>query len=85
MNFIIGTDAGGWEITVVNGKVVLKRIPGWNPEQLLELTAALNVIREATKLRTPGLAEEVAGSVMKFAQGQLGQHVHGEGTVIVVG
>jgi hypothetical protein len=78
-----GTDAGGLSITFENGKVVIKRIPGWNPEQLLELSAALNIIREATKLKTPGLAEAAALSVMKFTQEQLGQHVKGNAVLVV--
>ena len=82
---IIGgaTDAPGWQITFENGKVVIKRIPGWNPEQLSELTAALNIIREATKLKTPGLAEAAAASVMEFTEKQLSQHVQG-GAVLIV-
>jgi hypothetical protein len=78
-----GTDAGGWQITFENGKVVIKRIPGWNPEQLAELTAALSIIREATKLKTPGLAEAAAASVMEFTQKQLDQNVKG-GAVLIV-
>jgi RimJ/RimL family protein N-acetyltransferase len=77
-----GTDAGGWIITFEHGKVVIKRIPGWNPEQFAELGAALNIIREATKLKTPGLAEAAALSVMKYAQDQLGQHVKGNAVFI---
>jgi len=78
-----GSDAGGYIITFEHGRIVFKRIPGWNPEQLVELSAALNIIREATKLKTPGLAEAAAGSVMEFAQKQLGEHVKG-GAVLVL-
>ena len=78
-----GTDGGGLQITFENGHIVIKRIPGWNPEQFAELGAALNVIRQASKLKTPGLAEAAILSVMEFTQKQLGQHAAGNSVVVV--
>jgi len=79
------TDAPGWIITVdSNGKIHIKRTPGWNPEQFAELNAAISILKEATKLKTPGLAEKVAGTVMDLAQKQLGEHMK-DGGVLVVG
>jgi hypothetical protein len=78
-----GTDAGGIIITFEHGKLVIKKIPGWNPEQFAELGAAVNILREATKLKTPGLAEAVAHSVMEFTQKQLDQHVKGSAVLVV--
>ena len=78
-----GTDGPGIIITFENGKVVFKRVPGWNPEQLSELGAAINILREASKLKTPGLAEAAAASVMEFTQKQLADHVKGS-TVLVL-
>lgn len=80
---LAGSDAPGVIITFEHGKVVIKRVPGWNPEALSELGAALSIVREATKLKTPGLAEAAAQSVMEFAQKQLDQHVKGGGAVLI--
>ncbi len=81
--FIIGggTDAGGWYIGS-DGKI--HRIPGWNPEAMVELTHALHIIREASRLKTPGLAEHALKSVMDFTQKELGAHLK-EGGVLVLG
>lgn len=76
-----GTDAGGWYIGP-DGKI--HRIPGWNPEAMVEMSHAINVIREAGQLKTPGLAQAAIKSVMEFAQKELGQHVK-EGGVVVIG
>jgi hypothetical protein len=76
----VGSDAGGWWIGP-DGKI--HRIPGWNPEAMVELSHAINVIREAGQLKTPGLAEAAIKSVMDFAQKELGQHVK-EGGVLVI-
>lgn len=78
-----GTDAGGYIITFEHGKIVIKKVPGWNPEQYSELGAALTILKEATKLKHPGLAEAAAASVMEFTQRQLDQHAKG-GTVLVI-
>ena len=78
-----GTDAPGIIITFENGRIVIKHVPGWNPEQFRELGAALNIIREATKLKTPELAEAAAKSVWDFTQKQLDQHVKGDAVLVV--
>jgi hypothetical protein len=76
----VGSDAGGWYIGA-DGKI--HRIPGWNPEALADLTHALNVIREAGRLKTPGLADAAIKSVMDFAQKELGAHVKDGGVVVL--
>lgn len=74
----IGSDAGYWYVGS-DGK--LHHVPGWNPEALAELGAAVNIIREATRLRTPGLAEAAIKSVMEFTQKELATHMkQGQGT-----
>ena len=83
MNIIIGhvgSDAGYW---VIGPDGRMHHVGGWNPEALLEVSAALNVIKEATRLKTPGLAEAAVKSVMGFVQQQLGDHVK-EGGVLVL-
>lgn len=87
MQYIIlgqpGSDAGYWYIGS-DGK--LHHAGGWEAQGLRELSAALNIIREATQLRTPGLAEAAIQSVMKFTDQQLGQHVKdsGGGGVVII-
>jgi hypothetical protein len=76
----VGTDAGGWYIGP-DGKI--HRIPGWNPEAMLELTHALNVLREAALLKTPGLADTAIRSVMGFVQKELGSQIEGGGVLVV--
>ena len=54
-----------------------------SPEQLTELGAALNILREATKLKTPELADAAAKSVWDFAQKQLDEHVKGDAVLVM--
>ena len=76
----VGSDAGGWYIGS-DGKI--HRIPGWNPEAMLEVTHAINVIREAGQLKTPGLADAALKGVMEFAQKELATHVQGGGVLVI--
>lgn len=77
----VGTDAGGWYIGA-DGKI--HRVPGWNPDAMLELGHALRVIREAGQLKTPGLAKVALHSVMEFVQKELSTYVK-DGGVLVIG
>jgi hypothetical protein len=77
-----GTDAGGWYIGP-DGKIHFT--PPWNPEAMRELSHAISVIREASQLKTPGLAEAAIKTVMDFTQRELGQHVKGGGVVVLGG
>lgn len=78
----IGSDAGYWVLDA-NG---LHHVGGWGSDQLVELTAALNIMREATRLKTPGLAEAAVKAVAGFAEKQLGAHIkEGGATVIIAG
>ncbi len=76
----VGSDAGGWFIGP-DGKV--HRIPGWNPEAMLELTRAVTVIREAGQLKTAGLTEVTVKGVMEFVQKEIGTHVKGGGVLVI--
>lgn len=77
----IGSDAGGWYIGP-DGKI--HKIPGWNPEGMFELAAAIRVIREAGQLKTPGLREATIKGALDFVQKEFGKHVT-EGGIVVVG
>ena len=65
---------GGWKIV---------RIPGWNPEAMVDLANGLAVISAAAKLRTPDLAQKVINAVGGFVQGQLGEHAPGASVVVI--
>jgi hypothetical protein len=76
----IGSDAGYW-VWDGNG---FHHVGGWGVDQLVEVSAALNIMREATRLKTPGLADAAAKTVAEFAQKQLASHVkEGSGVVII--
>ena len=83
MDIYVGgfTDAGGY---IIHPDGTIEKIPGWNPEAFVELSHALNILREATQLRTPGLAEGAIRSVMDFVQEQVGQNMK-QGGVLVIG
>ena len=76
-----GTDAPGWYIGP-DGKI--HRVPGWNPEAMVDLSSAIKVIRAAAQIKTPGVADAAIKSVMTYVQKELGSHVK-EGGVVVIG
>jgi hypothetical protein len=72
----IGSDAGYW-VWDGNG---WHHVGGWGVEQLAEVSAALSIMREATRLKTPGLAD----AATKFVQKQLGAHIKEGGGVVII-
>jgi hypothetical protein len=76
-----GTDAGGWYIGP-DGKI--HRIPGWNPEQMIDVAHALQGLREISQIKAPGVAERAVASVMELVKKELGAHLK-EGDVLVLG
>ena len=78
----IGSDAGYW---YWDGQR-WHHVGGWGIEQLAEVNAAINIMREATRLKTPGMAEAATKVVAEFVQTQLGSHLKesgGAGVVII--
>jgi hypothetical protein len=63
--FISGNDAPGIVITVVDGKVVIKRVPGWNPEVFAEVKAAVSAFETPEASRTRRRAAASRPSRMK--------------------
>lgn len=66
-----------------------RHVGGWAVEQMVEVGAALKVIGEAARFKTPGLAESVTKSVAEFAEKELGNHLsnhqkEGGGQVVVI-
>jgi hypothetical protein len=85
VNFIvIGNRGGDAGYTVIGPDGKPHHVGGWGPEALAEVAASLNIIREATHLRTPELAQAAIRSVIGFAEKELGQHLK-EGGVVVLG
>jgi hypothetical protein len=76
----IGSDAGYW---VWDGHG-FHHVGGWGIDQLVEVGAALNIIREATRLKTPGLADAAAKTVAEFAEKQLSAHIKEGGGVVII-
>ncbi len=76
-----GSDAGGWYIGA-DGK--LHRIPGWDPEQLVDLQHAVSALRSIAQLKHPAVAERVAGALHELITKELGANIK-EGDVVVVG
>src|SRR5262245_32211908 len=77
----IGSDAGGWYIGR-DGKI--HRFPGWNPEQLKDVSHALGALRNASQIKTAGVAEHVTASLRTMVEKELGGHLQ-EGDVLVIG
>jgi len=80
MSIIIvgGTDAPGIKIVVENGVVKIVKVPGWNPEQMVELNSALKTISAAARLRSPD-AQSILNAAAKVVQTELG-HLAGKET-----
>ncbi len=84
LTLYFGTDAGGIQI-VSDGKGgwIVKRIPGWNPEQFSELSKAVSALKSAATMKTPGLFEKVAASVMPAVEKEVGQHIAAGGILAI--
>ena len=74
------TDAGGWYIGP-DGKI--HKVPGWNPEAMVDLARAVNIIGDAARLKTPGLADQTLRGVMEFAQKEFANNIKGGGILVV--
>jgi len=76
----IGSDAGGWYVGA-DGKI--HRIPGWNPEQLVDFSHAVTALRAVSQIKLPG-TEQVTSALHQLVTKGLGSHVK-EGDVVVLG
>jgi hypothetical protein len=78
----IGSDAGGTKLVITPHGVKVVHFPGWEADQLKEISNMLGILQRAAALKTPGLAEKVAGHLVEIVQKQLEGHVN-EGGVLV--
>lgn len=76
-----GSDAGYWYIGA-DGKI--HRVPGWNPEQLSEVSKVVSILGQVAALKTPGLAERVSAVLTDFVQTEVGSHVKEPGGVSII-
>jgi hypothetical protein len=90
MSFIIvgGTDAPGWRL-VPDGKGgwKLERVPGWNPEQMLELSSVLEVVSAAGRIKNAQVSKSILNSAAKLASAEIGNILGGaaaKGGVVAV-
>jgi hypothetical protein len=74
------TDAGGWYIGP-DGKI--HPVPPWNPDAMRDLAHAVNIIGEAGRVKTPGVADAWIKNVMGFAQKELETHLKGGGVLVI--
>jgi len=85
-----GTDAPGFKI-VPDGKGGWKivPVPGWNPEQMIELASALRVSAAAGRLKSPQVSRTILNSAMKHTVnelgGLLGKEKGGAAAVVLIG
>jgi S-adenosylmethionine:diacylglycerol 3-amino-3-carboxypropyl transferase len=77
----VGSDAGSWYI---GSDHKIHRIPGWNPEQLSDVTHMLQGLREFSQVKTAGVAERAVSVVLDSLKQELGAHLK-EGDLLVLG
>ena len=79
----IGSDAGYW--TYENGHWV--HHGGWGVEQLADVSRSLEILGQAARLKTPGLADSVTKGVSDLLQRELTAHLGAQmkqGGVVII-
>lgn len=66
---------GGWKI---------ERVPGWNPEELVELGSVLELVAGAARLKDEGIAHSIVSIAAKVASAELERGGVEGATVVVV-
>jgi hypothetical protein len=75
----IGSDAGYWVLRDGHWE----HVGGWGIDSIREVQAGIAVLKAASQLRTPGVAEEVAALVEKAIGPELAEHAGGAHTVVI--
>ena len=77
------TDAGGVQIIVdANGHIRIVRVPGWNPEVMAEITGAVQVLAQASRIKDPGMQkqfQQFGESVIQARSKEIAQYVQQAG------
>jgi hypothetical protein len=66
-----GSDAGYW---VWDG-TGWKHVGGWGIDQLTEVTNGLRIMAQASRIKTPGVADQLTRSVADFVGKELDAHL----------
>src|SRR4051812_10244562 len=84
-----GTDAPGLKLVPDgHGGYKVVPVPGWNPEQMLELNSALKVLASAGRIKQPDASKAIMTAASKLANEGIAHLTGGQAggnTVIVVG
>lgn len=76
-----GTDAGGWYIGP-DGKI--HRVPGWNPEAVLDLGHMVTAILEIGQLKNHALVDQtLRGGILDAAFKEIGTHLKDGGVLVL--
>lgn len=86
----IGTDAGYLKIVSDgHGGFKIVRVPGWNPEGMHELGAALKAVAAALAIKDPHASSTVLNAAANLAHAEIGRAIGaqaaGHTTVVVLG
>jgi hypothetical protein len=84
-----GTDAPGWALVPDgHGGWKIVRVPGWNPEQMVELGAALTVVAAGGRIKNPKVSKVIVDSAAELVASEIGNLVAGAklgaGNVVVI-
>lgn len=70
-------------VCFIGGAGESHRVSGWNTETMVDRPRGLNLIRDAKRLKTPGLANLAISDVRAFARKELGSHPKSSGVVTI--
>jgi len=77
------TDAGGIQIVVdANGRVHVVRVPGWEPEVMAEITGAVQLLAQATRIKDAGIRkqfQQLGESVIQARSKEIAQYIQQPG------
>ena len=76
-----GSDGGGFYIGS-DGKI--HPVPGWEAGRMAEVQIAINLLREASRLKTPGLATSLSEGLGRFVHNELSGHLDTSQTGVAV-
>jgi hypothetical protein len=76
----VGTDG---PIVIFNPDGTITVIPGWRPENLLELSRQATILSEAAQLKTPQLGQSIIKTALAAAQKEIAEHLQ-EGDILIL-
>jgi hypothetical protein len=79
-----GSDAG-WSYLGPDGQ--WHHVGGWAADSISDVTSALRILGEASRLKTPGVGDSVSKSLFEFVEKELAAHLGDkltQGGVVIV-